>query len=173
MTVAAVLCCALPLLALTCCLPTLRLQGMTLHKLRPFLIPAGALLAIDIPLIALAVRANRARNRAFKPYMDELKGQVDLHYLPKRLPKGPTKAQKAAHKAGALTVLPKGPTKAEKKTYKAGMKAFQNLLLKGLVKPYEAADFRFFLLSELAKGYPKKSRKQEAIHAARDKSLQS
>ncbi len=140
-------CCAvtifvLPLIILVCSLLTLRLPGMTLYKLRPILIPAAALLAASIPMIAFAVKTNRIRNRSFTPYLNELKKQVD------EMP------------------LSNTSSKSEKK-------AFSDLLIKDLVKPYQATDFRYFILTQLSEAYPKKSPKQKAILAARDKSLGS
>jgi|GEM_PF-6241639 len=62
--------------------------------------------------------------------------------------------------------LSKQSTKIEKQ-------AFLDLLIKDLVKPYEATDFRYFILTQLSEGYPKDSPKQKAILAARNKSLDS
>lgn len=140
-TFSATLAVVLPLLALTASLPTLRL-GVTFRQLRPIWIPSVSLLATSSLLILPAIKTNRARNRALDPYMNILKNKVED--FPLKNPKN----------------------KAEKK---AEEKAFHELLLKDLIKPYEATDFRYFLLTELAKSYPKDSDKREAIEAAREK----
>ena len=140
-TMAAVLCVVLPLLAMITSLPTLRL-GVKLHQLRIVLIPSACLLLLSPPIIYVAIRTNRARNRALQPYLDELARTVDAHNIPDN------------------------PTKAEQKT-------FRDLLLKELIKPYEATDFRYFLLTQLGKRYPKDSCKFKEIESAKARTLQS
>ncbi|MCH9610254.1 MAG: hypothetical protein S4CHLAM81_13090 [Chlamydiales bacterium] len=150
-TTLAVVAVVIPLLVITASLPTLHL-GVKLADLHVVLIPSAIVLAGSLPLMLIAIRANRARNRVFKPFMGDLKAKVRKLHLPQKLPKKPTPAQKKAHRAQ--------------------MKTFRKTLLKQILSKESSVDFRYFLLSELAKSYPKKSRWREAIEEVRASSVQ-